>query len=236
MYHIAVVDDEQQCCDQIVDFLTRYAAEQNIQFQISCYHSGMQFLENYSPTFQLVFLDIDMPEMGGMQTARELRLLDEEIGIIFVTNLARYAIRGYEVNALDFILKPVQYTSFSYKLGKALRLISRFHSDKCIFLPFDGLTKKVALSEIYYVESESSYVIYHTVFGDCRTRGPLKNIEAQFAQDGFLSCNHSFLVNLKYVTDLNNDTVTVGGAKLKISRNKKKAFLNGLTAYLGRSL
>lgn len=65
MYHIAVVDDEQQCCDQMVDFLTRYAAEQNLQFQISCYHSGMQFLENYSPTFQLVFLDIDMSSISA---------------------------------------------------------------------------------------------------------------------------------------------------------------------------
>lgn len=236
MRKIAVVDDELAVRNLIVEYISRFSEEKNEVLDVRCFSGGPQFLEAYTTDFDLVFLDIDMPGLDGMQTARELRLMDENISIIFVTNLARYAIKGYEVNALDFIVKPIQYTSFSYKLGKALRFLSRFKEEQSIFLQFDGSIRKTGLSEIIYIESDASYVIYHTLAGPCRVRQTLKSVEKELAKYGFSRCNHGYLVNLKYVTDVHNDTVTVERYTLKISRSRKREFISQLTEYLGRGI
>ena len=236
MYKVAVVDDELLCCKRLESYFLQYAKEKNEQFQIRCFSRGTAFLDAYERDFDLVFLDIDMPGLDGMQTAKELRLMDEDVGIIFVTNLARYALHGYEVNALDFIVKPVQYESFAYKLRKALRIQQHFREEKSVMLQHDGVTQKVNLSDILYVEADGSYVIYHTQEQSYRVRGPLKNVEKDLTEQGFLRCDHGCIVNLQRVTNLKNDTVVVGERELPISRSRKKEFIAGLTAWLGRKI
>ena len=236
MYKVAVVDDEFLCCKRLESYFERYKKEKNEQFQIRCFQRGAAFLDAYEQDYDLVFLDIDMPGLDGMQTAKELRLMDEDVGIIFVTNLARYALHGYEVNALDFIVKPVQYESFAYKLRKALRIQQHFREENTIMLQHDGVTQKVNVSDILYVEADGSYVIYYTQDQSYRVRGPLKNVERDLTEQGFLRCNHGCIVNLQCVTNLKNDTVVVGTQELPISRNRKKDFVVGLTAWLGRKI
>ena len=236
MRKIAIVDDEQASRQHLADYALRYAKECEEHLELIQFESGVQFLEQYTPDFELVFLDIEMPGMDGMQTARELRGMDENVCIIFVTNLARYALHGYEVSAFDFLVKPVQYAGFTVRFERALRYISRFKEEKSVVLQFDGVMKKVGLSEISYIESAGPYLVYHTADGPCRVRGALKTAEQELAGDGFLRCNHGYLVNLRHVTDVANDTVIVGGDALKISRHKKKEFISGLTESLGRKL
>jgi len=236
MRKIAIVDNEAFDRSLLSDYATRFSAEQKEPLEVSCFESGTQFLESCAKEFDLVFLDIDMPGLDGMKTAQELRQIDQNICIIFVTNLAQYAINGYEVNAFDFVIKPVQYGSFKYKLDKALRFLSIWREEKHLFLSTGGTLHKLNISEIYYIEADGAYVQYHTIDGIIRTRGPLKEIEKELVEDGFARCNHGYLINLKYVTDIISDTVTVGGTELKISRPKKKEFINSLAVYLGRKL
>lgn len=236
MHRIAVVDDEPTCQNRLTEYFAIYSNQSGEQFKIDCFCNGAEFLEHYQPSYQIVFLDIDMPGMDGMNTAKELRMMDEDVCVIFVTNLARYAIHGYEVNALDFIVKPVQYSSFAYKLEKALRFVARFREEKSVMLQFEGVMRKVNLSDILYIESDGSYILYHLVNDICRVRCSMKSAEQKLRGEGFLRCNHSYLVNLKHVTNISYDTITAGGTQLKISRNKKKEFLGGLAVYLGREI
>lgn len=236
MRKVAIIDDEQASRQHLANHILRYMDERKEHLELVQFQSGVQFLECYAHDFELVFLDIEMPGMDGMETARELRKMDEDVCIIFVTNLARYALHGYEVNAFDFLVKPVPYAGFAVRFERALRHIGRLREEKAVVLQFDGVMKKIGLSEITYIESAGAYLIYHTSSGPCRVRGALKTAEEELAADGFLRCNHGYLVNLRYVTDVADDIVTVGGDRLKISRHKKKEFIVGLTGYLGRNL
>lgn len=236
MLEIAIVDDEIGSRQLLARYLLRYSKERGERFVVKNYESGIAFLEAYSTDTDIVFLDIEMPGISGMETAHGLRRMDEDICIIFVTNLARYALNGYEVNALDFIVKPVQYASFVHKMDHVLRLFARRKAAKSILLHCDGIMRKLDVSEILYVETVNSYLVYHTLAGELRTRGALKNVEKELGEDGFSRCNSCYLVNMRYVTNVRGDCVMVGEVELKMSRNRKKSFIGDLTQYLGGRL
>jgi len=172
--------------------------------------------------------------MDGLQTAREIRAMDENVCIIFVTGTAGYAVQGYEANGLDFLVRPLSYANFCTRFKKALRIARLNASALCIPLKFGGDSRLVRSDEIIYIETCGAYVDYHTPYGVSHMRGPLKSLAAELAPYGFLRCNHCFLVNLRYVTAIAGDMVVAGGERLKISRGKRKAFIDGLAAYLGR--
>ena len=123
MIHIAIVEDEKEFAQTLQDYIQRYMAETHTAIQTDTFHDGMSFLDEYSGKYQIVFMDIAMPHMNGMDTAERLRKVDSNVCLIFITSLAQYAIRGYEVEALDFIVKPVAYDLFKIRLEKAISRI-----------------------------------------------------------------------------------------------------------------
>lgn len=236
MLKIAVVDDEQAVCETLTRYMKHFSNVEQIPVEISCYSSGVKFLETVPFRFDAVFLDIEMPALDGMETAREIRGMDENICIVFITNMAHYAIQGYEVNALDFIVKPVEYAAFARMMKKVCRFSAKYKTENSLTIKIDREIKKVAISDILYIETEGSYLIYHILDGTYRVRGTLKNIEKELERQGFLRCNHCYLVNAKYITDVKKDSVLVRREELKISRNKKKEFMEKLTQYLGENM
>ena len=125
MAKIAVVEDNTAVREELCGFIAKYAQESGCKLDVTPFADGSQIVEPYRPGFDIIFLDIEMPRLGGMPTAERIRQLDPEVVLIFVTNMAQYAIRGYEVDALDFVLKPVSYYQFSTKLERALQRIQR---------------------------------------------------------------------------------------------------------------
>ena len=109
MAKIAVVEDNTAVREELCGFIAKYAQESGRKLDVTPFADGSQIVEPYRPGFDIIFLDIEMPRLGGMPTAERIRQLDPEVVLIFVTNMAQYAIRGYEVDALDFVLKPVSY-------------------------------------------------------------------------------------------------------------------------------
>ena len=170
--------------------------------------------------------------MDGMEAVRRIREKDENVIVIFVTNMAQYAIKGYEVNALDFIVKPVRYDSFAIKMDRA---ISKFKlsQNKEIWITDRNNKRRLRTADIKYVEVVHNNCIYHTADGDYTTYDQLYNVCELLKDAPFALCNRCFLVNLKYVTAIEELTVTVAGEKLQISRNKRKSFLTSLNEYLG---
>lgn len=123
MIRAIIAEDDLQCYTTLAQFLNDYGQETQQTFRITHYDNGEDLVEHYTPEYDLILLDVDMPFMDGMMAAEHIRKIDPEVVIIFVTNLAQYAIQGYSVNALDYILKPLNYFSFSQRLTRCLRYV-----------------------------------------------------------------------------------------------------------------
>ena len=121
MIRIAIVEDDQSADDQLTACLEKLSLQSKEVFDLSHYPDAQQFLFAFHSQFDLIFMDIEMPNMDGLSAARRMREIDSNVALVFVTNLARYAINGYEVSALDYILKPLDYDAFYLKMQKVLR-------------------------------------------------------------------------------------------------------------------
>ena len=235
MYHIAIVEDEEQFRQQLTEYLTQYQDENQLEFKISVFTDGAEILENYQPVYDVILLDIEMPKVNGMDAAKQIRVRDDNVVLMFITNMAGYAIHGYEVGALDFVMKPITYYTFSMKLTRALKRAKQ-QEQKSLLLPLSDGVKKLELSEIYFVEGQSRMLYYHTALGDYVVKGTMQAAENALANFPFAKCNHWYLVNLMHVKEVRKNMVVVGSFELEISRRNKTAFLKALTEYMGGSM
>lgn len=232
MYRIAIVEDCPEDSDLLVEYLTRYEQEQGEGFRIEQFSNGLNFVEDYRPDYDIVLMDIEMPYLDGMATARKLREMDSAVCLIFVTNMAQYAIEGYEVGALDYLLKPIPYQHFALKLERAIRNREARRERYFGIQSPEGFIR-LPVSHIYYVVSEKHYLCFTTQEGIYRQRGSLKELSTQLPGQTFARCHTSYLVNMDYVERVGQSTVTVKGQELPISRTCKKEFMDSFARYLG---
>lgn len=232
---IAVVDDNPKDGGRIKQYIERYALEQDQKFQVFLYASGLDFLDDMGRNFDVVFMDIEMPHLDGIETARKMRERDDTTILIFITNLAQYAIHGYEVNAIEFMVKPVGYYNFSDKMTKALRFVKR-NEEKVMLFKNSDTVAKIPVSQILYLEKEKNYIIFHTERGEFRERGSMAEMEEKLAGAGFSKCIAGCLVNLRHVLKMEKDLVWVGNTSLPVSRAQRKEFAKEFVDFLGGGL
>ena len=232
MLHIAIVEDDAADSQLLQELLRQYEREHECAFRVTCFSDGMSFMDEYEAVYDVVLMDIEMPRLDGMATARKLRELDSTVCLIFITNLAQYAIQGYEVDAIDFLLKPLEYFQFALRLEKAIRTCGLWKQRSIAVDTQDALIR-LPLNELYYVESEKHYLTFHAKRGDFRCRGTIKSAMEELPQETFARSHSSYLVNLNYVERVDRKQVIVHGEALPVSRSCRQALMDAFTRYLG---
>ena len=232
MLRIALVDDDTGDIRTLQEYLERFARDGGLEWSSAGFSSGPAFLSGDTTQFDLIVLDVDMPGISGIDTARLLRQRDPDVLLMFVTNMPQYALAGYAVDAMDYLIKPVSYGDFSLKLQKALRYLRRGKTERIPLRTAAGLVG-VEPREILYVESTLHYLTYHTWSGEYRVRELMGEAEKKLQGHSFARCARSFLVNLRHVTAIEGEDVVVGAVRLRISRSRREDFLERFTRYLG---
>jgi len=233
MLNIALIDRDQTHVEIEKTYIDKYFSEQSekMEYKISVFETGKQFFSSYD-VFDIIFTEMKISSESGLDIARAYRGGGGSASIIFVTEMADMAIYGYEVNAIDFLLKPVPYRVFSNSLEKAVRRVVGNARD-CIMLASSRRIIKLSVRDILFVESVKHKIIYHTVWGDFDDWGSISVTEEKLAEFGFIRCNSCYLVNLSHVEQIVGNEVVLGPYRLTISRNRKTPFVRTFLAHIG---
>lgn len=231
MVRIALVEDDAGYRRELTEYLDRFARESGAHFSVSTFSDGAEIAEGYTANYDIILMDIAMSFMDGMTAAEAIRRVDDEVVIIFLTNMPQYAMKGYSVGALDYVLKPVSYFAFSQRIQRALNRMER-RARKYISIPFKGGMRKLAVSQIAYVEVQDHDLTYHTAGETLSAKGTLSEAEALLGSESFFRCNKCYLVNLEYVDRVDNNSILIGGEHIQVSRARKKALMDALNDYI----
>ena len=225
MYRIAIVEDQPGDARRLTEMLEQYARARNENFSVTWSDNASVFLDDYRHQYELIFMDIRMPGIDGMAAAHELRERDHSVVLVFLTSLAQFAVESYEVEATDYILKPITMAALELKMP---RILSRCTVDQSeIVIQSEGVTLKLRPSELYYVEIFNHHIQFATVNGVLHSYGTLKEIEPALT-NGFFRINNQTIVNLRFVTRVGSTDAVVAGRSFSISRGRRKDFLSAL--------
>lgn len=231
MIRVALVEDDATYRQELTDYLNRFARESGEHFSITPFTDGAEITEGYTADYDIILMDIAMSFMDGMSAAEAIRQVDDEVVIIFLTSMPQYAMKGYSVNALDYVLKPISYFALSQRIQRALDRMRR-RVQKYISIPFKGGMRKLAVSQIAYVEVQDHNLTYHTAGEALTAKGTLSEAEDLLGADSFFRCSKCYLVNLEYVDGVDNNYILIGGDRIQVSRARKKALLDALNDYI----
>lgn len=225
---IAIVEDEAEYAGLLAGYFSQYGKERNISCETVCFADGEDITDQYRPEFDLILLDIRMRFMNGIDTARRIREMDSRVALIFITNEAGFAIRGYEVGALDYVMKPVSYETFSSKIDRA-RLHIREDREIYVSVREEGGTRRIRVDDILYIESRGHSLIIRTNTGQFMAHSKMSELEAALSSSGFFRCNKGFLVNMHEVQRLVGTDCCIAGERIPVSRRKRAEFIDFLT-------
>lgn len=236
MLNVAIVEDDEKVAATIETFLLSKKEE---DFKITKFKNGREFIDNFHNEFDLIFMDIEMPELDGLSTSEKVRETNKKVPIIIVSYSPKYAVKGYNVNALGYLVKPIGKADFDNLLEKALKTIQANQSSYLFISVKDSVTK-IDTNEILYLEVKGHYLTFY--FTNKKeplvVRGRIGDYQDMLYKYDFSRCNECYLVNLKHVTEVlsGKNLVYLSDIVLTISRSKKKQFLNDFTNYVSEGM
>ncbi len=231
MINIAIVEDDKKYSETLQRYIMRYDQESGTRFNLSVFEDGEDVVTDYKANYDIILMDIEMTFLNGMEAAERIRMVDKDVIIIFITNMPQYAIKGYAVDALDYVLKPINYFAFSQRIDRALTRLRR-REKKFISINVKGGKVKIDEDTIYYIESNNHNLIFHTSAGEYTSRMTLREMIEILDDKRFFQCNKCYLINLEYVTSCQESEVIVSKDTLQVSRLRKKALMDALNDYI----
>ncbi len=233
MLKVVIVEDEDEAAEVLCSFLDKYAAEKNENIRYVRYKCTTDFLSGYNGA-DIVFMDINiMNDMNGIKAAHKLRQADSVVTLIFITSFEQFAVKGYEVEAFDFIVKPVSYPDFALRMNRVLKHVQKERQDT-INIKNEGKFIIASVRDIKYVEVMRHKMLFHMTDGIVESTGTLREMEDALTDKYFVRCNKCYLVNLRHVRGMDGSFVNVDGELLLVSRPRKKDFLSALNRYLSK--
>lgn len=226
MLNIAICDDEKQLRRKLKSAVVTELELKAVDVQISEFADGEELLAAIIRTdFDIIFLDIEMPKLNGIEAAKKLRANAQKGVIIFVTAYPDFVFQGYEVHALNYILKPCENRRIIQVLNDALTELNE-NKDKFYAVETKGGVYKLNLSETYYFSSDKRK-INAIIKGDIIDfYGKLDDLATELP-DFFIRIHQRYLVNLNYVNEVENSIAIVNGDKLPVSRNRHHDLMVG---------
>lgn len=217
-YKIAICDDSDADRQYLSGLVDRWAANAGHTVCLSMFESAEHFLFHYAEKndYDVLLLDIEMGAMDGVTLAKRVRRENERLQIVFITGFPDFIAEGYEVSALHYLMKPVAKERLLAVLDKAARNLDKH--EKQLQVSFDRQTEFVPFSQITYIEAQKQYVVIHTDAQAYRMKASLADTEKEL-DEYFFKCQRSFIVNLRHVLRIGNDSVVLkSGAEVPISR------------------
>ena len=236
MLRIGLCDDDKGYMEELTDMVRQWAKENKLKIELfSCDNGDKLLAQSTASHMDIVILDIVMPLLNGMDTARELRAQDTAVKLIFLTSSPEFALESYEVKAQDYLLKPVSYDRLREALDACCQMLCAEPKNMVLKTSFGF--QKLYFGDVEYAEAQNKRVVFHLRTGrEVDTPEPLHSLEDKLvSEDGFFKCHRSYLVYLPNVDHFNSTEVIMrSGRCVPIARGYAKAFQEAYFAQMFR--
>ena len=211
-----VIDDESLARDGLEEFILQTPSLEHV----ASFGSAIQSIEFLRQEWvDLLFLDIEMPDMTGIELMKSLVHPPQ---VIFTTAYREFALEGFELNAIDYLLKPFSYERFLKAVNKAQTASNQKPVKDHIFVKCDGMIVKVPLKEILYIESAKDYVIIYTTESKYMTLVSMRHMESNLPETDFMRVHRSYLIGFRHVEKIEGNMLHIVGKKIPVSRHLRE--------------
>lgn len=229
---VGICEDNPADCNLLLQYLKRVSYELHLSFVIHTYEFGNEFLNKYSPNYDLIFLDVQLPDMNGDEIATKIRQQDTHVYLVFVSKHTNYISIGYKHEARNYLLKPLRYSQIHDEINRFLKYVPLLQREY-LWLNDRQNMQRIYFSRLRYIETEDRAVILHYENRILRHPCGITSFMQELPEHSFFRCNHSYIVNLKFVDyitpDINRFSIhLLTGETIPLSRDKKKEFLLAL--------
>ncbi len=231
MLSIAVCDDEIIECCNMANTIKQMLGEMRVPCIVRQFYSGKEMLQA-PDSFDIIFLDIIMHDLNGMETAEAIRKKAFDKILIFMSSSREYVFDAYDVEAFQYLLKPIDNKKLKKVLQKAVEKTVN-HSREFIIISKERQKKKLFLDDIYYFEIKGRMIDVHGPEGIFSYYGQIGMLENSLQDKGFLRCHKSYLINLNYVDAYNRQEVLLeNGEKIAIAKRRYEEFCNAILKFM----
>lgn len=222
MIRCIIVEDEPLAVDVLVDYVSQVPA---LKLQTTCPDAFNAMAVITREPIDLMFLDLHLPGLKGLDF---LGALAQPPKVIITTAYHDYALKGYDHNVIDYLLKPIAFPRFVQALNKVFALSMKNKSDAVLTVHSEKKTILIPTDDVLFVESQKEYVKFHTVHGTHLSKYALSKLEEKLDPDLFLRIHRSFIVAVNKITAFSSNTVEVGGKSLSVGGNYRESVINML--------
>lgn len=232
LLHIGICEDDLLQREFLVNSVKKFLKLKDISFNIYEFSSGEELLEKYPETLDILFLDIQMDKLTGMEASRQIRKFDDKVEILFITAVSEYVQKGYEVRAYRYLLKPISYEMLSEHLDACVSgIINKI--ENVLFVDTKGDMIKLDLNSILYIETDKREITIYEESKSYNLKIGINDIEKQLKNKRFFRCHNSFLINITKIQSLIKNVAYIDDIQIPVSKYRVKDLKRELASYLG---
>lgn len=232
MFSIALCEDNSLQREELKNNLSKVLDEIGVEYKLLTFETGEDLLREYPENLDMLFLDIQMGELTGMETARKVRKYDDKVEIIFITALWDYIQKGYEVRAFRYLIKPVKFKELQEQVTACVENILHKRYTY-ITIKDKNNVLKIRTEDILFLETFERKVIIHTNSQDYIVKMSMNKLEEELNNKGFFRCHTSYIVNLIKIEEIKKDYLLINKFTLPVSKHRMKNLKLRLTSLLG---